>query len=136
MLPVAAACCLLPQAWQTVAAEYYDPHGQFSQAQWASQLLTVLKAHGGTLHTRADTYHALTQLVGSLGDKYSQFLDPSVRAAGKQRARACSEHVRQGVRVAMARPSTWQQGASTCWRCWWAAQLPAATLPAAIAHSV
>lgn len=66
------------QAWQTVAAEFYDPHGQFDQAQWASQLLAVLKAHDGTLRTRDDTYKALTQLVGTLGDRYSQFLDPSV----------------------------------------------------------
>lgn len=66
------------QAWQTVAAEYYDPHGHFNQVQWASQLLNVLKAHDGALRTRADTYKALTELVGSLGDKYSTFLDPSV----------------------------------------------------------
>jgi hypothetical protein len=66
------------QAWQTVAAEYYDPHGAFNQAEWASQLLSVMKAHGGALHTRADTYKALTELVASLGDKYSTFLDPSV----------------------------------------------------------
>lgn len=50
----------------------------FNQAQWASQLLAVLKAHDGTLRTRADAYKALTELVGSLGDKYSAFLDPSV----------------------------------------------------------
>jgi hypothetical protein len=66
------------QAWQTVAAEFFDPHAEFNQARWASQLLTVLKAHDGTLRTRADTYKALTELVGSLGDKYSAFLDPSV----------------------------------------------------------
>lgn len=66
------------QAWQTVAAEYYDPHGAFNQAEWASQLLSVMQAHGGALHTRADTYKALTELVASLGDKYSTFLDPSV----------------------------------------------------------
>jgi hypothetical protein len=70
-----AACV---QAWQTVAAEYYDPHGAFNQAEWASQLLSVMKAHGGALHTRADTYKALTEMVASLGDKYSTFLDPSV----------------------------------------------------------
>lgn len=68
---------MLEKAWQTVAAEFFDPHAEFNQARWASQLLTVLKAHDGTLRTRADTYKALTDLVGSLGDKYSAFLDPS-----------------------------------------------------------
>lgn len=82
-VPVCMLCYV--QAWQTVAAEYYDPQGQFSQAQWASQLLAVLKAHGGTLHTQADTYQALTELVGSLGDKYSTFLDPSVSMQGGTR---------------------------------------------------
>jgi hypothetical protein len=77
LYPVAAAL----QAWQTVAAEYYDPHGHFSQKQWAFQLLTVLKAHDGALRTRADTYKALTELVATLGDKYSTFLDPSVSTA-------------------------------------------------------
>ena len=71
-------CCLAPQAWQTVAAEYYDPAGHFNQVAWASQLLTVLKGHGGVLQTRADTYKALSELLASLGDKYSTFLDPSV----------------------------------------------------------
>jgi hypothetical protein len=85
--------CLLcyVQAWQTVAAEYYDPQGQFSQAQWASQLLAVLKAHGGTLHTQADTYQALTELVGSLGDKYSTFLDPSVSSRAGLVVQMCSK---------------------------------------------
>jgi len=54
---------------QTVANEYYDPTGHFSQARWAEQLLTVLKDHGGVLHSKAATYEALHQLVASLGDR-------------------------------------------------------------------
>lgn len=87
------SCCALVwivQAWQTVAAEFYDPHGQFSQAQWASQLLTVLKAHDGALRTRADTYKALTELVAALGDKYSTFLDPSVSAPARTSTFCCA----------------------------------------------
>ena len=34
---------LLERAWQTVANEYYDPYGRFSQAKWAQQLLAALQ---------------------------------------------------------------------------------------------
>jgi len=73
-----------------VAAEFYDPHGHFSQAQWASQLLTVLKSHDGALRTRADTYKALTELVAGLGDKYSTFLDPSVSVSARTSTFCCA----------------------------------------------
>eukprot|EP00879_Flechtneria_rotunda_P008131 GHRR01008516.1.p1 GENE.GHRR01008516.1~~GHRR01008516.1.p1 ORF type:complete len:211 (+),score=57.85 GHRR01008516.1:167-799(+) len=60
---------MLEKAWQTIANEFYDPSGHFSQAAWAEQLLTVLKSHNGVLHSKQDTYLALHQLVGSLRDK-------------------------------------------------------------------
>jgi hypothetical protein len=61
-----------------VANEFFDSSGRFTQTAWASQLLNVLRAHGGALHTRGETYAALRELLGSLGDPYSTFLDPSV----------------------------------------------------------
>lgn len=34
---------LLEQAWQVVSTEYFDPHGEFSQARWAAALLHTLQ---------------------------------------------------------------------------------------------
>ncbi|KAK9805537.1 hypothetical protein WJX72_003921 [[Myrmecia] bisecta] len=68
---------LLEQAWQVVANEFYDPLGHFSQAKWADQLLTALKAAGGMLRTQKETYAAAQRMVASLGDQYSEFLGPS-----------------------------------------------------------
>jgi hypothetical protein len=64
MLPV--LCCA---GLQTVANEFYDPAGRFSQQAWAGQLQAVLQKHGGTLHSKAEAYSALRELVASLGDR-------------------------------------------------------------------
>lgn len=53
-----------------MANEFYDPSGRFSQSHWAEQLLVVLKSHGGALHTKADLYAALRELISSLGDRW------------------------------------------------------------------
>lgn len=34
---------VLEQTWQRVANEFYDVNGQFSQKEWAAQLLSVLQ---------------------------------------------------------------------------------------------
>jgi C-terminal processing protease CtpA/Prc len=85
------------QAWQTVANEFFDPQGQYSQARWAARLLEVLKEHHGALHTQAETYQALHQLVSSLGDPYTTFLDASVRQGLGQHEWWCS-HTGCGTR--------------------------------------
>lgn len=54
---------------QTVANEFYDPAGRFSQQAWAGQLQAVLAQHGGALHSKAEAYSALRELLGSLGDR-------------------------------------------------------------------
>mmetsp|Transcript_9205 Transcript_9205/g.22784 ORF Transcript_9205/g.22784 Transcript_9205/m.22784 type:complete len:637 (-) Transcript_9205:387-2297(-) len=68
---------LLERAWQTVANEYYDPRGGFSQAWWAAQLEDELRASGGLLRTKRELHGALQRLMGRLGDRYSEFLPPS-----------------------------------------------------------
>lgn len=46
--PGCSACAdnrlMLEKAWQTIANEYYDPSGRFSQAAWAKELLRTLQA--------------------------------------------------------------------------------------------
>jgi hypothetical protein len=39
---------MLERAWQTVANEYYDPRGAFSQAKWAKELLLALQVSPGS----------------------------------------------------------------------------------------
>ncbi|WIA08921.1 hypothetical protein OEZ85_008338 [Tetradesmus obliquus] len=73
----AANRMMLERAWQTVANEFYDPAGRFSQQAWAGQLQAVLAQHGGALHSKAEAYSALRELLGSLGDKYSTFMEPA-----------------------------------------------------------
>lgn len=34
---------MLERAWQTVANEFYDPQGRFSQTQWAKELLLAFQ---------------------------------------------------------------------------------------------
>ena len=34
---------MLEKAWQVIANEYFDPHGEFSQAAWAKQLLLAFQ---------------------------------------------------------------------------------------------
>lgn len=36
---------MLEKAWQTIANEYYDPTGSFSQAKWAKELLIALQVY-------------------------------------------------------------------------------------------
>ncbi|GBF93173.1 histone-lysine N-methyltransferase [Raphidocelis subcapitata] len=67
---------LLEQAWQTVAAEFFDASGRFSQAWWAEQLLDELSSRGGRIRGRPEAYAALKDLVDRLGDRYSAFLTP------------------------------------------------------------
>jgi hypothetical protein len=38
---------ILEHVWQVVANEYYDPHGKFSQADWAGVLRKTLQGNGG-----------------------------------------------------------------------------------------
>jgi hypothetical protein len=65
-----------PHLSSQVANEYYDPKGRFTQAEWADQLLRTLQARGGVLRSQTDTYAALSELLASLGDRYSTFLPP------------------------------------------------------------
>ncbi|KAG0567495.1 hypothetical protein KC19_7G139300 [Ceratodon purpureus] len=68
---------LLEQVWQTVSNDYYDHFGSFSQSQWAGELYRTLTKAGGLLHTKAETYAAIKEMVTHLGDKYSSFLVPN-----------------------------------------------------------
>ncbi|KAF8072837.1 CBR1 [Scenedesmus sp. PABB004] len=96
---------VLEKAWQTVSAEFYDPSGRFSQSAWAQQLLTVLRAHGGVLRSRPETFAALGELVGSLGDRYSAFLEPSAfrralrRPLPAERAYLAAQYVGVGLQL-------------------------------------
>ena len=51
--PGCSACAsnrrMLEKAWQTIANEYYDPTGNFSQAKWAKELLIALQVRPQTL---------------------------------------------------------------------------------------
>lgn len=38
---------VLEKTWQVVANEYYDVNGQFSQREWAAQLLSALQVSPG-----------------------------------------------------------------------------------------
>jgi len=67
---------LMEQVWQTVSNEYYDNEGSFSEAQWSGELYRTLNKAGGLLHTKAETYQAVKEMVANLGDRYSAFLIP------------------------------------------------------------
>jgi hypothetical protein len=41
---------MLEKAWQTIANEYYDPQGRFSQARWAKELLLALQVLAALLY--------------------------------------------------------------------------------------
>ncbi|KAH9558645.1 hypothetical protein CY35_06G018600 [Sphagnum magellanicum] len=66
----------MEQVWQTVSNEYYDNEGSFSEAQWSGELYRTLNKAGGLLHTKAETYQAVKEMVANLGDRYSAFLIP------------------------------------------------------------
>ncbi len=42
---------MLEKAWQTIANEYYDPTGNFSQAKWAKELLIALQVCTQSKHS-------------------------------------------------------------------------------------
>lgn len=67
---------LLERVWQVVANEFYSPAGTFDQAEWAEQLLSTVKAFG-SLRTKRQAYAAAEHMVASLGDRYSEFLQPT-----------------------------------------------------------
>lgn len=67
---------LLEQVWQTVSNEYFDQYGRFSQTEWSGELFRALNAAGGLLHSRAEAYKAIKEMVARLGDSYSSFLTP------------------------------------------------------------
>lgn len=48
------------------------------QANWAQALYSNMVRAGGLLRTKAQTYAVLTDMVASLGDRYSAFLPPSL----------------------------------------------------------
>ncbi|KAK9796250.1 hypothetical protein WJX73_002715 [Symbiochloris irregularis] len=68
---------LLEQAWQVVSTEFFDPHGEFSQARWAAALLNTLQDAGGYLHNKRELYTAAHAMLGTLHDRYSDFLPPA-----------------------------------------------------------
>ncbi|GLC39872.1 hypothetical protein PLESTB_001311400 [Pleodorina starrii] len=68
---------VLERAWQVVASEHYSASGTFSQTGWADALLRELQSRGGLLPTQSDLQSALTSLMASLYDPYTQFLPPS-----------------------------------------------------------
>ncbi|PTQ29718.1 hypothetical protein MARPO_0135s0004 [Marchantia polymorpha] len=67
---------LLEQVWQTVSNEYYDQYGSFSQSAWAGKLYDSLSTTGGLLRTKKETYRVIKNMVDSIGDRYSAFLNP------------------------------------------------------------
>eukprot|EP00850_Spirogloea_muscicola_P024927 SM001788S03435 [mRNA] locus=s1788:112:1975:+ [translate_table: standard] len=69
---------LLEQVWQTVANEYYDQYGSYSQARWAGELARTLReaGGGGPLWTKGQTLAAVKAMVDALGDRYSAYLTP------------------------------------------------------------
>eukprot|EP00850_Spirogloea_muscicola_P023147 SM000332S12452 [mRNA] locus=s332:56334:60509:- [translate_table: standard] len=69
---------LLEQVWQTVANEYYDQYGSYSQARWAGELARTLRegGGGGPLWTKGQTFAAVKAMVDTLGDRYSAYLTP------------------------------------------------------------
>mmetsp|Transcript_61613 Transcript_61613/g.194965 ORF Transcript_61613/g.194965 Transcript_61613/m.194965 type:complete len:598 (-) Transcript_61613:32-1825(-) len=67
----------LEKAFQVVSNEFYDVQGKgFSQAKWAETLLSTLRRAGGVLPSQAASWAAAEEMVASLGDKYSEFLEP------------------------------------------------------------
>lgn len=67
----------LEKAWQVVANEFFDAHGKFSQEAWAKTLLQTLKDNGGVIRSKHQLHAALTRMVASLDDPYSEWLPPS-----------------------------------------------------------
>ncbi|GIL69117.1 hypothetical protein Vretifemale_112 [Volvox reticuliferus] len=68
---------MLEKAWQVVASEHYSASGIFSQRVWADTLLEVLKSHNGLLTSKADLQSAISDMLSSLQDPYTEYLPPS-----------------------------------------------------------
>lgn len=66
----------LEKAWQTVSNEAFSGT-TFTQAEWARQLLPVLRDAGGLLHSPEETSRALADLMRRLDEPYSAYLLPS-----------------------------------------------------------
>eukprot|EP00955_Chlamydomonas_euryale_P082097 363670-Chlamydomonas_euryale.AAC.9 len=99
-IDIAADISCLPQAWQIIANEFYDPTpGRFSQALWADELLRALKiaheaaksfvetpvqnaltmqgAPDGVLKDKRSLYDVGARMVSRLHDRYTELLDPA-----------------------------------------------------------
>ncbi|GIL48895.1 hypothetical protein Vafri_5312 [Volvox africanus] len=68
---------MLEKAWQVVASEHYSASGVFSQRAWADTLLEVLQSHDGLLPTKSDLQAAISDMLSTLQDPYTEFLPPS-----------------------------------------------------------
>ncbi|KAG2489423.1 hypothetical protein HYH03_012061 [Edaphochlamys debaryana] len=67
---------VLEDAWQIIANEHYSATNTFTQAGWGEQLLATLKAHDGLLPDKKALQSAVSSLLASLADPYSEFLQP------------------------------------------------------------
>eukprot|EP00892_Ulva_mutabilis_P000051 jgi/Ulvmu1/10046/UM059_0096.1 len=94
---------VLEHAWQVVANEFFDPYDRFSQGQWAGELERALRSADGALHTKHELYATAKRMIATLGDQYSEYLDPAAfRAAIKRPTRAERDYLaQQAVGVGM-----------------------------------
>ncbi|EFJ41634.1 hypothetical protein VOLCADRAFT_119655, partial [Volvox carteri f. nagariensis] len=67
---------VLERAWQVVASEHYSANGVFTQAGWADELRRVMEARDGLLTSKSELQSAISDMLGSLRDPYTEYLPP------------------------------------------------------------
>jgi carboxyl-terminal processing protease len=70
---------LYHRTWNTVQERIYDPAVLKDWPQWEHK-------YDGKLKTDEDAYKAINEMVGSIGDRYTYFMDPKAIAAENDRS--------------------------------------------------